>query len=1252
VRFEVLGPLRVIDECDDAGDDGAGLRLGGARQQLVLAMLLAQPNSVVSTDALVDGLWGDSPPSAARHTVQGYVSELRRLLGPVIERNGAGYFVRADRASLDSVEFETLLSEGRATLAENPEVAAETLRTGLRLWRGLPFAGLDDAGVLVAERTRLVELQLLALEDRFDAELASGRHREVAAELDALSRQHPYREGLRARHMLALYRSGRQAEALRAFQQTRAVLVDELGLEPSPLLRQMEEQILVQDPALDLASLNGESPSDPHQPRGNPYVGLRAFTEADADNFYGRDELIEQLASIVTGDARLTAVVGPSGSGKSSLVQAGLIPALRNPERRDVNWVIAVMRPGAYPFTELEASLGRAVADPSARSMSALWDDDSELLRAVLRVLPDDASRLLLVIDQFEELFALVDDEQRERFLGSLITLASDPRGRTRVLVTLRADFYDRPLMHPAFGRMMTGHVFNVVPLAADELEAAALGPARRVGATFEQGLLAELIAEVSGQPNALPLFQYTLTELFDRREDSTLTRPAYQALGRIRGAVASRAEEIYEQLNLEQQDAARQLFLRLVTVGRDSETRRVVAASELVTLDVDIVTMHGALEAFVANRLLVRDRDAFSGALKVEVAHEALLTEWQRLRRWIDEGRDDLRQHAAYSLVVDEWLTSGRDPDFLLTGGRLELFEQWRATTTMRLTTLEREFLDEALRQREEVEAAEAARGAEQARLRRRARRGAFALGAVAAAITTVVVVAGVAALPTGNNPQIAAFASGDPDNQPSEAYEQGFVRAERDFDLELDRRDLALEPATFLTEISALDTDLVILDPLASRWMRPDIVDPNTHYVLTDYEDSDFDHLANVSNYYWAEEQLGFLAGVAAATTTETGIVGFLGTVQTARGQEDYRAGFEAGAESVDPDITILAAYLADFGYRSEPNDAPAGARYIAGLLYDAGADVIFHVAGRSGIGVLDAASGLSTNKRWVIGVETDQWQAASARQRPHILTSIVKRFDTQTYDAIHDHLDGHLDSGAHRLTAADGMITYAQSGNALSADARANLDRTIEQLAAGEIRPPRTPDGALTERDSILETGIGTSYFAGARDVPVRFTLPAGWEVDGIVVGKSDDGWSIGVSFWEVGQIYDDPCQWVLVDPPVGPTIDDLVAALTNSAGFAATEASDVTIDGYEGQRIDLIVPDYNQDECRDGRFGLWTEAGQGTGGPNRWAQGPGQQLQLWILDVDGTRLVINASSFPNTSAQDRADLDEVLRSIQIG
>ncbi len=1137
-------------------------------------------------------------------------------------------------------------------------MAAEMLRVGLRLWRGPPFSGLDDSGVLRAERTRLVELQLLALEDRVAAELASGRHREVAAELDALCREHPYREGLRAQHMVALYRSGRQAEALRAFQQTRAVLVDELGIEPSPLLRQLEEQILVQDPALDLAPVGGAAPSDASGPGSNPFVGLRAFTEADADNFYGRDELIEQLVTTVAGDARFTAVVGPSGSGKSSLVQAGLIPALRSSDR----WVIALMRPGAYPFTELEAALGGAVADPPARSTSALADNDSELLRTVLRILPDDASRLLLVIDQFEELFALVDDEQRDRFLDSLITLATDPRGRTRVLVTLRADFYDRPLMHPAFGRLMTGHVFNVTPLAADELEAAALGPARRVGVTFEQGLLAELITEVSGQPNALPLFQYTLTELFDRRADSTLTRVAYRALGGIRGAVASRAEEIYQHLDVEQQDATRQLFLRLVTVGRDSETRRVVAASELVTLDVDIVTMHAALEAFVASRLLVRDRDALSGALTVEVAHEALLGEWQRLRGWIDDGRDDLRQHGAYSLVVDEWLTAGRDPDYLLAGGRLDVFEQWRATTTMRLTALEREFLDEALRRREQVEAAESARGAQQARLRRRARRRAFALGAVAAGITTAAIVAVVAAVPSGPTPRIAVVASADPaDGQTGELFEQGLVRAERDFDVEVDRRD-PLTPGTLGTELAAVDSDVVILDPDASGAMRQAMFDPDKWYVLTDHSGAHFDDVSNVTMYSWADEQVGYLAGVAAATTTETGIVGFVGAEPSAD-QEALRAGFEAGVKSVDPDIEVKAAYLAQHEYHDAPFDAPDGGREVAGLLYDGGADVIVHKVGRSGLGVLEAAdSELAADHRWAIGVDSDEWQTASTRHRPHILTSIIKRFDEQIYTAIEDHLDGGLESGARRLTVADEMITYSQSGDAMSPDARAELDRAIQRLASGET-PPRHPTGPLTPPPP-LEPGTGTATYAvPGTDVTITYAVPAGWEASGNggSVFKSEDDPTLGRGyhsvavefFHDIANVYADPCAVRLADPPVGPTVDDLVSALADLPGDATT-ASAIDNGRFDGQQMEFTLPDYTQDpDCVS--FYLWQFAGDSRaipGGPGEGWYGvlPNQHTRVWIFDVDGTRLVIMASYLPQTSDEDRAALEEIVNSIE--
>ena len=336
----------------------------------------------------------------------------------------------------------------------------------------------------------------------------------------------------------------------------------------------------------------------------------------------------------------------------------------------------------------------------------------------------------------------------------------------------------------------------------------------------------------------------------------------------------------------------------------------------------------------------------------------------------------------------------------------------------------------------------------------------------------------------------------------------------------------------------------------------------------MLTDYEGGKFDGLPNVTSHQWANEQAGFLAGVAAATTTETGTVGFLGAVATDRGQEEYRAGFEAGVESIDPDIKILAAYLADFGYRQEPYDAPEGARYVADLLYDAGADVIFHVAGRSGVGVLDAA-GLSAPRRWAIGSETDHWQAASTRQRAHVLTSIVNGFDVQMYGVIEDYLAGSLEAGAHRLTVADGMITYAPSGDALSTDARANLDRAIEQLASG--RRAAAPSGRSRQPEILLEPGTGTGFF-GAGATSVRYAVPPGWEADEALVRRVGADRRLGAptpGSSDVANIYTDPCQWVLLDPPVGPTVDDLVSALQHAPAFDGRHRIDVTVDGFEGK-----------------------------------------------------------------------------------
>jgi DNA-binding SARP family transcriptional activator len=235
VEFRILGPLEVVD-------DGREVPLGGTRQRALLAILLTRANEVVSTDRLIDDLWGDAPPKTAANTIQFYVSQLRKALGADrILTRAPGYAIRVEAGELDLERFEQL-------------AAQDASREALELWRGAPLADFAYEAFAQPEIARLEELRLAVLEQRLDADLIFGRHTELVAELERLVAEHPLRERLRGQLMLALYRAGRQAEALEVYQATRRALVDELGIEPSPALQELEKSILHQDPALALAT--------------------------------------------------------------------------------------------------------------------------------------------------------------------------------------------------------------------------------------------------------------------------------------------------------------------------------------------------------------------------------------------------------------------------------------------------------------------------------------------------------------------------------------------------------------------------------------------------------------------------------------------------------------------------------------------------------------------------------------------------------------------------------------------------------------------------------------------------------------------------------------------------------------------------------------------------------------------------------------------------------------------------------------
>ena len=284
----------------------------------------------------------------------------------------------------------------------------------------------------------------------------------------------------------------------------------------------------------------------------NPFKGLRAFQEADAEDFFGRQRLVDRLVAVLAepgAAGRLLAVVGPSGSGKSSVVRAGLLPAVRNGAvAGSAQWFVTSMIPGEHPFEELEVALGRiatGVIGPLAELMAA---DRRGIARVVKQVAPTEMDDVLLVIDQFEELFTLcTDDAVRRAFIDGLVAALTDQRSRLRVVLTLRADFYDRPLRHPELAALVERGTLAVSPLGAEELERAIVEPADRCGAAFEPGLVARIIADFVDQPGALPLLQFALTELFDKHIAGLLTIEAYEGLGGLSGVLGRRAEQVYD---------------------------------------------------------------------------------------------------------------------------------------------------------------------------------------------------------------------------------------------------------------------------------------------------------------------------------------------------------------------------------------------------------------------------------------------------------------------------------------------------------------------------------------------------------------------------------------------------------------------------------------------------------------------------------------------------------------------------------
>lgn len=452
----------------------------------------------------------------------------------------------------------------------------------------------------------------------------------------------------------------------------------------------------------------------------NPYKGLNPFRQSDADDFFGRDSLIQQLLSRLgePGElSRFLAVVGPSGSGKSSAVFAGLLPTLSSGGLlSSENWFVADFTPGVHPFQQLASALERVAVNKLPNVNRHLRNGKYGISHTINHILPNDTRlELVLVIDQFEEIFTLVEDEgERAQFLQSLLSACLDENSRLRIVITLRADFLEQALRYPDFGELVQRRSEFVLPLTLEEMELAITAPAKRAHLEFEEGLIAMILADVVDRPGNLPLLEYMLTRLFDHCQGHKASREDYRALGGVRGALSRHAEDIFGRLGPKQQEISRQIFIRLVSPGDGIEdTRRKVQQPEFDGLlpDEEKLEIPRIIDIFSRARMLSVDRDPATRNQTVEVAHEALITEWNRLLQWLDSARDDIRLQRKLSASANDWQEGGRDPSYLLSGNRLVHFEEWKGHSGIILTQVEREFLKASSDERDRILAAETVR-------------------------------------------------------------------------------------------------------------------------------------------------------------------------------------------------------------------------------------------------------------------------------------------------------------------------------------------------------------------------------------------------------------------------------------------------------------------------------------------------------------------------------------------------------------
>jgi WD40 repeat protein/DNA-binding SARP family transcriptional activator len=711
-----------------------------SKVRALLAYLAVEAQRPQPREKLAGLLWPDWPDRSSLSNLRYALSDLRKVIGDrtadppllLISREAIQFNLESHHW-LDVAEF-TGLAQG---------LSPEQLIQAIPLYQGEFLEGFSVSEAALFEdwarltREQLRRIFLEALHKLAVSLEASGEFEHALSYARNQVKVEPLDESAHRQIMRLLALSGRGGEALAHYEVCRKVLKEELRAEPSQETLQLYQLLLKGELPATAAEIKRPAQL-PRQVGPCPYRGLAAFREQDAQFFFGREGFTQQLEEAVQRQSLIAVIVGSSGSGKSSVVYAGLLPRLRSSD----DWQIASFRPGEHPFRSLAVAL-LPLLEPETKETdrliqagkleTALSQGEVSLASVGARAaqMGEAARHLLLVVDQFEEIYTLCSDtEVRRQFLDQLLSVfeersvQSDPR--LVLLLTMRADFMGQALAYRPFADALQQAAVLLGPMNREELRSAIEKPAELQGAAFEAGLVDRLLDDVGTEPGNLPLLEFALTLLWEHQESGWLTHAVYDSIGLIDGALASYADQVYASLEPGEQGRAKSALLQLVKPGEGTEdTRRVASKGELGDENWD------AIQHLADRRLVVTGRDAL-GNETAEVVHEALIQKWGRFKEWMEADRAFRSWQERLRVNLRQWQESGREAGALQSGARLSTAQEWLTERGGDLSKAETEYILASQAEQLAQQEAESARQRREAALTRRSRNFLIALAVI----------------------------------------------------------------------------------------------------------------------------------------------------------------------------------------------------------------------------------------------------------------------------------------------------------------------------------------------------------------------------------------------------------------------------------------------------------------------------------------------------------------------------------------